>query len=192
MLGQQVSVSTFDRPGRLTTLLSGISRSDLSRKENPIRWKIASGLSGVVVSIVMVGTCLAGDPIESGIKVGEAATFKVESEVDGEAAYRLTEDGSKTVKEGKLKLEKGKATELTGALDKPGFLQLRVSLGKDEALAAFASQQAVRDYAGAIQGLNAYRRLTLSGRGPVEAFRVVTFEEASTTSFGPRSSSYRQ
>ena len=37
-----------------------------------MRWKIAAGLSGVVVSIVMVGTCLAGDPIESGIKVGEA------------------------------------------------------------------------------------------------------------------------
>jgi LmbE family N-acetylglucosaminyl deacetylase/glycosyltransferase involved in cell wall biosynthesis len=53
---------------------------------------------------------------------------------------------------------------------------------KDEALAAFASQQAVRDYAGAIQGLNAYRRLTLAGRGPVEAFRVVTYQEASTTS----------
>jgi LmbE family N-acetylglucosaminyl deacetylase/glycosyltransferase involved in cell wall biosynthesis len=53
---------------------------------------------------------------------------------------------------------------------------------KEEALAAFASQQAVRDYAGAIQGLNAYRRLTLSGRGPVEAFRVVNYQEASTTS----------
>ena len=53
---------------------------------------------------------------------------------------------------------------------------------KEEALAAFVSQQAVRDYAGAIQGLNAYRRLTLAGRGPVEAFRVVTYDEASTTS----------
>lgn len=53
---------------------------------------------------------------------------------------------------------------------------------KEEALVAFASQQAVRDYAGAIQGLNAYRRLTLEGRGPVEAFRVVTYAEASTTS----------
>jgi LmbE family N-acetylglucosaminyl deacetylase/glycosyltransferase involved in cell wall biosynthesis len=54
---------------------------------------------------------------------------------------------------------------------------------KDEALAAYASQQAVRDYAGAIRGLNAYRRLTLPGRGPVEAFRVLTYAEASTTSF---------
>ena len=53
---------------------------------------------------------------------------------------------------------------------------------KEDALAAFASQQAVRDYAGAIQGLNAYRRLTLSGRGPVEAFRVVTYAEAAATS----------
>src|SRR5262249_50940082 len=53
---------------------------------------------------------------------------------------------------------------------------------KDAALAAFPSQQAVRDYAGAIQGLNAYRRLTLTGRGPAEAFRLVTYAEASTTS----------
>jgi len=53
---------------------------------------------------------------------------------------------------------------------------------KDAALAAYASQQTVRDYAGAIRGLNAYRRITLSGRGPVEAFRVLTYADASTTS----------
>lgn len=53
---------------------------------------------------------------------------------------------------------------------------------KSAALAAYGSQQAVRDYAGAIGGLNAYRRLTLSGSGPVEAFRVVSYEEASTRS----------
>ena len=40
-------------------------------------------------------------------KVGETATFKVESEIDGEAVYRMTEDGFKTVKEGKLTLKKG-------------------------------------------------------------------------------------
>ncbi|HEY2797201.1 MAG TPA: PIG-L family deacetylase [Thermoanaerobaculia bacterium] len=54
---------------------------------------------------------------------------------------------------------------------------------KAEALAAYASQQEVRDYAGAMQGLNAYRRLTLPGQGPVEAFRLLTFAEASTISF---------
>ena len=39
-----------------------------------MRMKFAAGLSGVVVSIVMVGTCLAGDAVESGLKVGEAVS----------------------------------------------------------------------------------------------------------------------
>ncbi len=53
---------------------------------------------------------------------------------------------------------------------------------KDEALRAYESQQAVRDYAGAMKGLNAYRRLTLDGSGPVEAFCVVSWAEASRRS----------
>jgi LmbE family N-acetylglucosaminyl deacetylase len=53
---------------------------------------------------------------------------------------------------------------------------------KTEALRCYASQQAVRDYASALGGLNAYRRLTLDGEGPVEAFRVVDYAEASTRS----------
>jgi LmbE family N-acetylglucosaminyl deacetylase len=53
---------------------------------------------------------------------------------------------------------------------------------KEAALGSFASQQAVRDYATAVGGLNAYRRLTLEGEGPVEAFRVVDYAEASTRS----------
>jgi LmbE family N-acetylglucosaminyl deacetylase/glycosyltransferase involved in cell wall biosynthesis len=53
---------------------------------------------------------------------------------------------------------------------------------KEKALSAYASQQSVRDYAGALGGLNAYRRLTLQGTGPVEAFRVVEYREASTRS----------
>ena len=57
-----------------------------------------------------------------------------------------------------------------------------VAAAKREAIAAFASQQGVRDYGAAMGGLNAYRRLTLSGDGPVEAFRVVSYAEASTNS----------
>ena len=57
-----------------------------------------------------------------------------------------------------------------------------VSERKEQAVREYASQQAVRDYAGAVRGLNAYRRLTLSGAGPVEGFRVVTWAEASTRS----------
>jgi LmbE family N-acetylglucosaminyl deacetylase/glycosyltransferase involved in cell wall biosynthesis len=58
----------------------------------------------------------------------------------------------------------------------------QTSAAKQKALAAFSSQQSVRDYAGALAGLNAYRRLTLGSGGPVEAFRVVDFEEASKRS----------
>jgi LmbE family N-acetylglucosaminyl deacetylase/glycosyltransferase involved in cell wall biosynthesis len=57
-----------------------------------------------------------------------------------------------------------------------------VARRKDAALREYASQQAVRDYAGALKGLNAYRRLTLEGTGPVEAYRVVPWSEASTRS----------
>ncbi|MCA1582769.1 MAG: PIG-L family deacetylase [Acidobacteria bacterium] len=53
---------------------------------------------------------------------------------------------------------------------------------KREALAAFVSQQEVRDYASAVTGLNAYRRLTLSGSGPVEAFRLIPYALLSTLS----------
>jgi len=57
-----------------------------------------------------------------------------------------------------------------------------VAAVKREALGAFVSQQAVRDYAGAIDGLNVYRRLTVPGAGPAEAFRVIAYTEASTRS----------
>ena len=36
-----------------------------------MRLKLATGISAVVVSIVMVGTGLAGDAVQSGLKVGE-------------------------------------------------------------------------------------------------------------------------
>ena len=53
---------------------------------------------------------------------------------------------------------------------------------KSEAVREYASQQSVRDYAGAVSGLNAYRGLTLAARGPVEAFRVVAYPEAAVRS----------
>ena len=44
-----------------------------------MRLKLAMGISAVVVSIVTVGTILAGDPVESGLKVGEAVNpFQVD------------------------------------------------------------------------------------------------------------------
>ncbi len=52
---------------------------------------------------------------------------------------------------------------------------------KDEALAAYASQQSVRDYAGAIQRAERVPPADALRAGPVEAFRVLTYAEASTT-----------
>ena len=36
-----------------------------------MRFRFASGLSAVVVSIVMVGTLHAGEAVQSGLKIGE-------------------------------------------------------------------------------------------------------------------------
>src|SRR5262252_1709271 len=58
----------------------------------------------------------------------------------------------------------------------------RSAEAKQKALTVFETQQSVRDYAGALAGLNAYRRLTLGSGGPVEAFRMIGWEEASTRS----------
>jgi hypothetical protein len=44
-----------------------------------MRLKFAKGASAVVVSIVMVGTSLAGDAVQSGLKVGESVNpFQVD------------------------------------------------------------------------------------------------------------------
>ena len=53
---------------------------------------------------------------------------------------------------------------------------------KRRAIARFASQRAIRDYAAAVEGLNAFRGLTLDGGGPAEAFRVLTAAEAAVRS----------
>lgn len=58
---------------------------------------------------------------------------------------------------------------------RPNFLfdATRVLDRKERAMSAFASQAAVRDYAGFVRGLNAYRRMTLSADvASVEAYSV--------------------
>ncbi|QEH32256.1 hypothetical protein OJF2_07250 [Aquisphaera giovannonii] len=45
-----------------------------------MRFRFAPGLSAVVVSIVMVGTSLAGEPVKSGQQVGDPVSpFDVEA-----------------------------------------------------------------------------------------------------------------
>src|SRR5262249_17264675 len=59
-------------------------------------------------------------------KVGEKATFLIQSSEDGDAVYRLSDDGFRILEHGKIRLTKGKTYSLRGTLEAPGFLQLRV------------------------------------------------------------------
>jgi cephalosporin-C deacetylase len=75
-------------------------------------------------------------------KAGETATFLIQSSEDGEATYRISNDGFKTLQQGKMKLAKGKTYSLRGTLNDPGFLQLRVEQHVGDVLAphvAFAA-----------------------------------------------------
>jgi len=61
----------LDRNGKTSRLGCG----DLGRvhlKEELMRVRFAQGISAVVVSIVMVGTGLAGDAVKSGLQPGES------------------------------------------------------------------------------------------------------------------------
>ena len=48
-----------------------------------MRFRFASGLSAVVVSIVMVGASLAGDAVQSGLKIGESVNPFLVDDVTG-------------------------------------------------------------------------------------------------------------
>ena len=48
-----------------------------------MRLILATGASAVVVSIVMVGTSLAGDAIQSGLKVGESVSPFIVDDITG-------------------------------------------------------------------------------------------------------------
>ena len=90
------------------------------------------------------------------------ALFRVAARASGDAATRALE-GAKVA-----------FFELSQPF-RPNFLfdATRVLERKERAMAAFASQAAVRDYAGFVRGLHAYRRMTLSADvASVEAYSV--------------------
>lgn len=71
-------------------------------------------------------------------KVGDKAVFLIQANDDGEGVFRFSEDGYKTVKEGKIRVQKGEVYTLGESLGKPGFLQLSITIGKTTKLAAAA------------------------------------------------------
>ncbi|TLD68197.1 acetylxylan esterase [Phragmitibacter flavus] len=81
------------------------------------------------------------DRPDSIYKTGEPATFTISSSpaIDGPVTCILSKDGIQAQPPQTLNLQKGKAT-LTGTLDEPGFLQLRVTSphAKSHTLAAAA------------------------------------------------------
>jgi cephalosporin-C deacetylase len=83
----------------------------------------------------LVARCDRDDAI---YKAGDKAKFLLTSTTAGEATYRLSADGLGTIKEGKFQFVAGEVYGLTGTLAHPGFLQLRVKQGKNEAVAAAA------------------------------------------------------
>jgi len=83
----------------------------------------------------LIARCERADAI---YPVGAKAKFVISSTISGEATYRLSEDGVKTISEGKINFKAGEGYSLSGTLDKPGFLQLKVTQGKNQVLAAAA------------------------------------------------------
>ena len=72
----------LDRSGAISTLGPGDS-GRVNPKEKFMRISLAKGISAVVVSIVMVGTSLAGDAVQSGLKVGESVNPFLVDDITG-------------------------------------------------------------------------------------------------------------
>jgi cephalosporin-C deacetylase len=77
-------------------------------------------------------------------KVGDKVTFILDTNIDGEGDYDLSEDGIKTMalrnmERMQIKVVKGGGPfKVSATLSRPGFLQMRVTVGKKSYLAAAA------------------------------------------------------
>lgn len=69
-------------------------------------------------------------------KLDEPAVFLLRSTANGEVDFKMTEDGMKTIREGKLRVAAGEIYKLEGKMDRPGFLRLQLKQGSASAVAA--------------------------------------------------------
>jgi cephalosporin-C deacetylase-like acetyl esterase len=78
-------------------------------------------------------TCERADAI---YRVGETASFRIEALDDVEYTCVVSNDGFKTLSKGDGKLSKGSFSGIDLQLKEPGFLQIRVTAGKQQFMAA--------------------------------------------------------
>ena len=103
-----------------------------------VGWSAAPGQAGTKdkkPAPVLRAEC---DRADAMYHVKDKAVFLFQSSMAGEAKYQLTEDGYVLLKEGKITVEADQPYKIEGSLDKPGFLQLRVTMDGKSALAAAA------------------------------------------------------
>lgn len=82
-------------------------------------------------------TCDRADAI---YRIGDTATFNIEAFDDVEFTYVVSKDGFKTVNKGAGKLSKGSPLGIGHKLSEPGFLQIRITAGKQQFIAAAACE----------------------------------------------------
>jgi len=80
-------------------------------------------------------TCARADAM---YRVGESADFKIEALEDVEFKWVASKDGHKMLNKGDGKLSKGSPLGIGIKMSEPGFVQMRVTVGKQQFLAAAA------------------------------------------------------
>ena len=80
-------------------------------------------------------TCERADAI---YRVGDTANFNIEALNDTEFTWVTSKDGVGTLNKGNGKLSKGNPVGIGVKLNEPGFVQLRVTAGKQQFIAAAA------------------------------------------------------
>jgi cephalosporin-C deacetylase-like acetyl esterase len=78
------------------------------------------------------------DRAEAIYRVGDTATFNIQALEDLEFTYVVSNDGYKTINKGTGKLSKGTPLGIGHKLEEPGFMQIRVTVGKKQFIAAAA------------------------------------------------------
>ena len=121
----------------LAALVSGVDAQNKGKdkdKDKDVKKDIKDAKPEVKpIPIVLRTECERPEAI---YKVDETVVFLLASTASGAIDYVLTEDGMKTVGDGKLRVVAGQTYKLEGKLSRPGFLRLQLTQGSATAQAA--------------------------------------------------------